>query len=152
MNYTIDEENSQIIPYFYGESKEILLYFETLNNTVKEVEFELMIGDTLINSSSILINQTEAKVKTVHLPLHRLLQDIPFGNHTMNMTLFAQNKTEVRELIVQLYYEEKITGLQVCIYSFRFILIQIFLKLTKSHLLLKTLYIFFNLGIFRKEC
>lgn len=99
---------------------------------MKEVEFELMIGDTLINSSSILINQTKAKVKTVHLPLHRLLQDIPFGNHTMNMTLFAQNKTEVRELIVQLYYEEKITGLQVCIYSFRFILIQIFLKLTKN--------------------
>lgn len=132
LNYTIDKENSQIIPYFYGDSKEILLYFETRNNTVQEVEFELMIGDALINSSSIVINQSEAKVKTIHLPLHRLLQDIPFGNHSMNMTLFAQNRTEVNGLIVQLYYEEKITGLQVCIYSFWFILLHIFLKLTEN--------------------
>ncbi|XP_061194795.1 uncharacterized protein LOC133202955 [Saccostrea echinata] len=113
LNFTLEEDYREVIKYIYGESKEVLLYFETLNNTVIDAEFELLIGEIEINSSFIFINQTGAKIKLIYLPLPVLLYDVPFGNHSMNMTLYAQNRTEFRTLAVLLHYEEKITGLQV---------------------------------------
>ncbi|XP_062602879.1 uncharacterized protein LOC134264616, partial [Saccostrea cucullata] len=113
LNFTLDADKGEVIEYIYGESKEVLVYFETINNTVIDVEFELLIGEIEINPDLIFINQTSEKEKHINLPLSLLLQDVQFGNHSMNMTLYAQNRTEFRTLAVLLYYEEKITGLQV---------------------------------------
>ena len=113
MNYTLGNEYSDIIQFIYGDSKDVLIYFETRNNSVLDLEFECVIGDSRINSSLMVINQTQAIVKSIRLPLHQLVQVIPFGNHSMNMTLYAQNRTEVRSIVVWFLYEEEITGLEV---------------------------------------
>lgn len=113
MNYTLGNEYSDIIQFIYGDSKDVLIYFETRNNSVLDLEFECVIGDSRINSSLMVINQTQAIVKSIRLPLHQLVQVVPFGNHSMNMTLYAQNRTEVRSIVVWLLYEVEITGLEV---------------------------------------